>query len=116
MIRALLTLTALPIVAACDPIGFAMRNDTARPVEVKHGFTNAEARCHTPEYMGGEVQIAAQKNLAFRCPANEISYIELTQSNRSCRVNRLDLVTMGGELKASDCFADVRFSGRRSPP
>jgi len=93
---------------------FIVANDTDGPVKIAHRFSRSNSTCHSPDFMAGESAIAARKYFPFVCSAAEIDYIELSQDGRSCRVDRADLMGMSGELKASACFGNGRFSKRRA--
>jgi hypothetical protein len=110
MPRMPLILAATAILAGCDQMRFVVENDTNGPVKIAHRFNRPDASCHTPEFMAATSTIAAKYNFPFGCSASEIAYIELSQAGRSCRVDRVDLISMGRELKASICFDNVRFS------
>jgi len=104
----------MAILAGCDPMRFVVENDTDSPVKIAHHFYRSDATCHTSEFMTGEGTIAPKHNAAFVCPASEIGYIEISQNGRSCRVDRADLIAAGGELKASVCLDNGRFSESRA--
>jgi hypothetical protein len=104
---------AFATLVGCDPFRFVVKNDTNEPVKMTHRFYRSDATCHTADFMGGEATIAAKNNTVFMCPPDEISYIELAQRSRSCRISRTDLIATGGELKASDCFANGKFREKR---
>jgi len=111
LFAAALPLVASPL-AACDPLRFNVRNDTAEPVRVDFKFARPQSSCHTPSFLDGAVEVAAGQNSPFVCPPGEIAHISMTQHGRTCSVSRDELVKLGRELTASSCLSGhpVRWS------
>jgi hypothetical protein len=105
MWKAIISMTAVALLASCDPLPFAVRNDTGARLRVAFAFATMEANCHSETFMNGSSELEPGKHEAFRCPASEIGTLTLQQGSKICRLRRDALAKVGSELDASICFS-----------
>jgi len=97
------------LLASCDAIPFAVKNDTSEHLRVTFAFANVEAGCHSSTFLTGTNDVDPGKFASFRCAANEIATLTVQQGTKACRMTGTELSKVGGELAASVCLSQYRF-------
>lgn len=105
MWKTVATAAAYLLLAGCDPVPFAIKNDTEKPSQVSFKFRNIGADCHAQSFLGGSDALAPGKSISFRCPSNEFKTLTIKSGTRTCRIDGAALSTLGSELVASTCFS-----------